>query len=270
MPGDELAGTGHPATSRREPPSCRAVSAGYTDHMLFATRYETTDTVESPHEPAAPGARLASAVATLPGTALALGLGALAAVRRNKPVHPAGKVGTGSLEITSPRPELGVPVLATTGAHACVARYSRTVGLPATWPDIDGLALRIEDAGADVLLASTGVGRIGRFVFRARAAHTHGPVTTYLPVSTRTGSLLLRATPLDQADPPTAWELSVAHLGSAWRPVGVLRLTWGADRPVRFDPVANSLPGTRQYPVVTVLREPAYMVARRLVPRPRG
>ena len=239
--------------------------------MHPAPQHDAVDrAIASTEEGSRPGSRLAAAAGTLPGAALALALGALAAARRNKPVHPAGKVATGELEVTSPRPELGVPLLASPGTHACIARFSRTVGLPPSWPDVEGLALRIEDAGADVLLASTGVGRFSRFVFQARSAHKHGSLTTYLPVSTSSGSLLLRATPLDQADPPVAWELSAAHVASEWSRVGVLNLTWGEDRPVRFDPVANVMPGTRQYPVVSVLREPAYLVARHLVPRPRG
>jgi hypothetical protein len=217
-----------------------------------------------------PGSRLSAAAGALPGAALALGLGALAAVRRNKPVHPAGRVGTGELDVTAPRPEFGVPLLASAGSHACTVRFSRTVGLPPSWPDIEGLALRLDDEDADVLFASTGVGRLGRWLFQARSAHRHGPLTTYLPVDTQSGSLLLRMTPLDQADPPVRWELAAAHAGSEWRPAGVLRVTWGDDQPLRFDPVENMLPGTTQYPVVQVLREPAYALARRLVRRPRG
>lgn len=226
-------------------------------------------TAETTSAPETLGARLASAAGSVPGAVMGLGLGAVAALRRNKPVHPAGRVGEAELEISSPRPELGVPLLATSGTHACTVRFSRTVGLPPSWPDVEGLAVRIEDAGADVLLASTGVGRLTRFVFQARSAHKHGSLTSYLPVATSTGGLLLRVTPLDQADPPLAWEVSAAHVRSDWRPVGVLRVTWGEDRPLRFDPVENVLPGTRQYPVVSVLREPAYVIARRLVPRPR-
>jgi hypothetical protein len=234
------------------------------------TAPETARRTSRSVEPGGAGSRLLTAAGLLPGAAIGLGLGAVAALRRNKPVHPAGRVGTGELEVTTPVPEHGVPLLASRGTHACIARFSRTIGLPPPWPDVEGLALRIDDQGADVLLASTGVGRLGRFVFEARSGHRHGSLTTYLPVSTRSGSLLVRADPLDQADPPVEWGLSVAHLGSDWRPIGTLRITWGVDRPIRFDPVENMLPGTWQYPVVSTLREPAYAIARRLVARPRG
>lgn len=230
----------------------------------------TAPTSAAPH-PAAPTttSRLASAAGALPGAIAAGALGALAAVRRTKPVHPVGQVGDADLEVTSPRPELGVPLLAEPGSHRCTVRFSRTVGLPPSLPDIEGLALRIEHAHADLLFASTGVGRLGRFVIALRPADRHGPQTTFLPVSTARGSLLLRVTPLDRADPPVQWELAVAGVGSEWRPVGVLRVAWGPDRPLRFDPVRHVLPGTSQYRLVEVLRQPAYLLSRRVVPRPR-
>lgn len=226
-------------------------------------------TSRNAEEPRGARERLLAAAGTLPGAAMALGLGALAAVRRTKPVHPVGRVGTARLEITSPRPEFDVPLLASAGTHPCTARFFRTVGLPASWPDVEGLALRLDDVDADLLFASTGTGRLTRFVLAARQADDHGPQTTFLPVLTGAGSLLLRMTPLDEADPPTTWELSAAHVGSEWKPVGVLRVTWGVDRPMRFDPVEHVLPGTRQYPLVRVLREPAYLLSRRAVSSPR-
>jgi hypothetical protein len=44
--------------------------------------------------------------------------------------------------------------------------------------------------------------------------------------------------------------------------LATLTVTWGPDEAVRFDPVLNVLPGTAQYPLVRVLREPAYARAR--------
>lgn len=230
----------------------------------------TAPTSATPH-PGAPTAtsRLAAAAGALPGAAVAGALGAVAAVRRTKPVHPAGRVGDADLEITAPQPEFGVPLLAEPGSHRCTVRFSRTVGLPPPLPDIEGLALRVEGSSADLLFASTGAGRLGRFAITLRPADRHGPQSTVLPVSTAGGSLLLQVTPLDQSDPPVQWGLAVAHVGSEWRSVGVLRVAWGPDRPVRFDPVRHVLPGTSQYRLVEVLRQPAYLLSRRVVPRPR-
>lgn len=220
--------------------------------------------------PRSPLPRLAQAGGALPGAVIAASLGAAALLRRDKPVHPTGRVGQGWLEVTSPQEQTGVPVLAESGRHACTVRYSRTLGLPAPLPDVEGLAIRFDEHQADVLLAATGVGPVGRFVFRARRPDRHGPMTTHLPVATQGGSLLLRVEPLDQSDPPEEWALSVAGATQSWRPVGTLRVAWGDDRSLRFDPVENLLPGTWQYPVVTTLREPAYRLARRLAKRPKG
>ncbi|HET6560464.1 MAG TPA: hypothetical protein VFG72_01185 [Marmoricola sp.] len=198
----------------------------------------------------------------VPGALLAAVLGVTAVVRRTKPLHPRGRVGSGVLSVTSPDRELGVPLLAATGEHPCTVRWSRAMGLPAPVPDVEGFAVRFAEPTADVLFAATGTGRIGRFLLVPRLARRHGPQTTLLPVATEAGSLLLKVTPLDDAEPPTRWELAVARAGSSWSPVGTIRVDWGNDEPLRFDPVEHQLPGTVQYPVVRTMREPAYVAAR--------
>jgi hypothetical protein len=209
-----------------------------------------------------PRRRLQSMAGVVPGALLAAVFGAVAAVRRTKPLHPKGRVGSGVLEVTSPRPELGVPLLAEAGEHPCTVRWSRSVGLPAPLPDVEGFALRLTDPTADILFSATGTGPVGRYLLVPRAAGRHGPQGTLLPVATDAGSLLLQVTPLDDAEPPTRWQLAVAQSGSPWEPVGTIRVEWGDDRPLRFDPVEHQLPGTSQYPLVARLREPAYAAAR--------
>jgi hypothetical protein len=206
--------------------------------------------------------RLQSVAGAVPGALLGVVFGAAAVVRRTKPLHPKGRVGTGVLEVTSPRRELGVPLLATTGKHPCTVRWSRSVGLPAPLPDIEGFALRLTEPTADLLFSATGTGRLGRFLLVPRLAGRHGPQGTLLPVTTDAGSLLLKVDPLDDAQPPTRWELAVAQAGSAWEPVGTIDVVWGDDQPLRFDPVEHQLPGTSQYRAVARLREPAYLAAR--------
>lgn len=206
--------------------------------------------------------RLQSVAGAVPGALLGAVFGAAAAVRRTKPLHPKGRVGSGVLEVTSPRPGSGVPLLAATGAHPCTVRWSRSVGLPAPLPDIEGFALRLTEPAADLLFAATGTGPVGRYLLVPRVAGRHGPQGTLLPVATDAGSLLLQVTPLDDAEPPTRWELAVAQSGGSWEPVGTIRVEWGDDRPLRFDPVEHQLTGTWQYPVVARLREPAYAAAR--------
>jgi hypothetical protein len=105
---------------------------------------------------------------------------------------------------------------------------------------------------------------VTRFLLVPRAPRVHGPQTTLLPVTSRGGALVFRLTPeAGTGEPPSRFRLAVATGRAAWRTVGVLDCVWGPDRPVRFDPVEHVLPGTEQYPVVQVLREPAYFLARR-------
>lgn len=204
------------------------------------------------------------------GAALGGVFGAAARVRRTKPLHPAGQVGTGLLEVTTPAPWLGVPALATGTSRECLVRWSRSAGFPSPLPDIEGFALRIGDAGggapADLLFASSGDGRVTRYTLRLRRPRRHGPMSTLLPVDGATGPLMFLAEPLDDEDPPVQWRLSVAAAGSSWHRFATIRVAWGPDRAVRFDAVEHLLPGTRQYPLVARLREPAYAMARRCAP----
>ena len=222
--------------------------------------------MSSPRPRHRPGQSLASVAGAVPGALLAAAAGVAAAVRRTKPLHPVGHVGEGVLRVTSPRPDLGVPLLATPGDRPCLARWSRAMGLPAPWPDFEGLALRFApevDGGGDVLLASTGTGRIDRHVLLLRRPGRHGPQSTLLPVATKAGPLLVRAMPEGAGEPPRRFRVGVALGSSDWDDIGVLEVTWGGDEPIRFDPVRHQLAGTRQYAVVTTLREPAYLLARK-------
>ena len=224
------------------------------------------------HRRPRPGQSLASAAGAVPGALLGAAAGVAAAVRRTKPLHPVGHVGDGVLRVTAPRPDLGVPLLATAGDRPCLARWSRAMGLPSPLPDFEGLALRFPpevDGGGDVLLASTGTGRVDRHVLLLRRPGHHGPQSTLLPVATRAGGLLVRAMPEGDAEPPRRFRVGVALGSSDWHDVGELEVTWGADEPIRFDPVEHQLAGTWQYPVVTTLREPAYALARRFAPARR-
>ena len=217
---------------------------------------------------AAPVAAVGAAV----GAALGAGFGVAARVRRDKPLHPSGQVGEAVLDVTSPAPELGVPLLGEVGRHPCLVRWSRSAGVPSPLPDVEGLALRVRDGGegrpADLLFASAGTGPITRYVLHLRGPRRHGPLSTVLPVLGATGWLVFLVEPGDDADPPVRWRLAVARGSSAWRSLGTVTATWGFDEAVRFDPVLNPLPGTGQHPLVSALREPAYARARDGAARP--
>ena len=200
------------------------------------------------------------------GAVLGAGFGALARVRRTKPLHPAGQVGTAVLEVTAPAPQLGVPLLSAPARHECLVRWSRSAGVPSPLPDVEGLALRVTDRGdgrpADLLFAGSGRGRWTRHAVLLRGPHAHGPMSTLLPVLGPAGSLLLLVEPRDDDDPPVRWRLAVASAGGDWCAVGTVEVVWGPDQPIRFDPVLHPLPGTRHHPLLEALREPAYAAAR--------
>ena len=207
-------------------------------------------------------------VGVVPGALLAGAAGVAGAVRRDKPLHPRGTLGAGTLRVEAPARRLGVPLLAEAAEHPVSARLSRAMGLPDTWRDIEGLALRLPGAGddggaADLLFAGTGTDPLARFVLTLRPAGVHGPQSTLLPVRTAAGPLLLLAEPRDGLDLPEEWDLSWALGRGPWTYVARLTLAWtGGDVPERFDPVRRQLAGTGQYPVVTAMREPAYLAAR--------
>ncbi|MCD6639765.1 MAG: hypothetical protein LT071_07620 [Nocardioides sp.] len=222
---------------------------------------------------ASPLATAGRVLGALPGAALATAAAATAALRRTKPLHPVGRLGDGSL-VVEPRHPSGVDALDTPGVHTTIVRWSRAIGLDTDKPDIEGMALRLVVDGevADLLFATTGGSRVGRHLLVPRAPGCRATFTTLLPVSTREGSLLLRLEPLDaaSADPSTSWALAWSRVGGPWHPAGSLEVAWrDTDEDVRFDPVAHQLPGTRQYAVVTALREPSYAVARLVRARPR-
>lgn len=148
------------------------------------------------------------------------------------------------------------------GTDDVVVRLSRAVGLPDALPDIHGLALRIatDDGPADLLLASTGWSRLGRFVFTAsRRAHVR-PLTTLLPYRSPVGPVVIGA----RAAAPGSYHLSWALGTGRWWPFAELDLTTqpAPDQAISFDPVRHQLPGLTHYPSVVRLREPSYARAR--------
>lgn len=198
------------------------------------------------------------------GTALAAATRGIAALRpAPKPLHPSGAVVRGRLERLGSVTPSGVPWLDGTGEDDVVVRLSRAIGLPDGVPDIHGLAMRVHGAGAggDVLLASTGWSRLGRFVLTFGGHAGARPLTTLLPYRTPSGPVLLGARALDTEN----YELSWAKPRGDWHDFARLHLSddEAPDRDISFDPVRNQLPGLDQYPWVVRLREPAYLTARR-------
>jgi hypothetical protein len=234
-----------------------------------------------------PCTQLLRAAGRATGAAAGLGLGAVfgavAALRHGRPLHPQGAtlrvtllmegVGEGS-------GRTGVPLLDDAGVSEGTVRVSRAMGLPPWLPDIYGVALRLpqttghDGEPADLLFASTGDSRLGRFTLLLHSDLSDGPLTTLLPVRSPAGPLLLRLEPVPgsvvrEVGPslrvPDRLSLSYAVGAGPWVPVAEVAV--GAriedqDDPRRHDPIVHQLPGTEQYPVVRFLREPSYAAAR--------
>ena len=202
---------------------------------------------------------LASAV----GSALAAATRTIALLRpSDKPLHPDGVVLVGHLDRHGSGVASGVTWMDEPGRDDVVVRLSRAVGLPKPLPDIHGLALRVPtaDGPGDLLLASTGWGRLSRFALTFGRQPGSRPLTTLLPYRTDAGGVLLGA----RATGPGRYELFWAPYDGDWVAFATLVITEqkAADQGVSFDAVLNQIPGLSQYPTVVRLREPAYSRAR--------
>jgi len=206
----------------------------------------------------------AQAVGSAGGTLLAVATATVAALRpAAKPLHPRGEVVRGRLFRRGAQPATGVAWLDEPGQDDVLVRRSRAIGLPGAAPDVHGLAIRVPrpDGGyGDLLLATTGWGRVSRFVLTPTRSPEGRPMTTLLPYETVQGAVLIGA----RATGAESFELAVAPYDGEWSVFADLRLSSlpGEDRDISFDAVANQLPGLAQYDVVERLREPAYQTAR--------
>jgi hypothetical protein len=198
------------------------------------------------------------------GAALAAGTDALGTVlHRTKPLHPEGRLQHATLTRLGTARAVGSPLLDEAGELPALVRLSRGVGLPGLLPDIPGLALRVDLDGwpVDILLASTGLGPVSRYVLVPRRSTLSGALTTLLPYRSERGPLVIGALPESDRSYRLVWSTGT----SDW--LVFARLDLGAqvedDTRISFDPIVNLVPGLQQYPWVRTLREPAYWVARR-------
>ena len=192
-----------------------------------------------------------------------------------------GKVRTSTARALHPRGELrravlarhgcewptGVPWLDGAGTEEVLLRFSRSVGLPERLPDVLGLAVRVslEEGGrGDLLLATTGAGRWGRFLLRL-ARRRGAFYSSLFPYRSFAGPLLLAACPLD--DDGCHFEFVCARPGGRWSSFGRLSvrpaIERGHDTSTAFDPVLNVVPGLDSYAWAAHLRRFAYAASRR-------
>ena len=209
-----------------------------------------------------------SRAATGAGRVIAAAVSVVARARpADKPMHPRGQVLTGRLRLLGGA-DTGAGLLDEAGEAEVLVRFSRSVGLPAPWPDVNGLAVRLPAPSArrqhaDVLMSSTGRGRLTRYFLRP-TLRARGPfVGTLIPYRSPSGPVHLGA---QQVDART-WHLVWAHpASSTWTPYAVLTLSEepGRDLAMSFDAVAEGPAGLEVPDWHRRLRGPSYAVARRL------
>ncbi|MBC9226561.1 hypothetical protein GL325_09525 [Aeromicrobium sp. 636] len=199
----------------------------------------------------------ASAAGQLLGAATRLG----SALRRApKPLHPRGSVWQGEVVRVGTLLPTGVPWLDEPGRDSALVRVSAAIGLPHGWPDLQGVAIRLPDQqGADLLLGSTGAGRLSRFLLRPVRPSSRHLTSTLMPYRGPAGPILLAAVQTQ----PEEYVLLRAEGTGEWIGFAHLRLLHEIDEEPSYDPIRRPLPGLRNYSWVTRLRAPAYRVARR-------
>lgn len=195
-------------------------------------------------------------VAGLAGRAFGA-VAALVRLARPKALHPKGVVAEATLSVTGIG-RTGSPLLDVAGRWPATVRFSRAVGLPEAVPDIGGMAIRIHaDRPVDILLASTGLGPLTRYVLTAGWRTTGRTMTSMFPVRLAGRSLLFAAVPAGHGG---TWTLQHATPLGRWETLGRLTVdTWeDDDEGLHFDPIGNRLPGS-QYPrLLRSLRGPSY------------
>ena len=161
----------------------------------------------------------------------------------------------------------GVPWLDDAGTDEVLLRFSRSVGLPEPLPDVLGLAVRVpleKDGHGDLLLATTGAGRWGRFLLRL-ARRRAGFYSSLIPYQTPTGPLLVAAAATN--DDGCQFELLCARPRGRWSSVGLLSvlpaMERGHDASTAFDPVLSVVPRLNSYTWAAQLRQSAYAASRR-------
>ncbi|MFF4171644.1 phosphodiesterase [Streptomyces sp. NPDC001744] len=194
-------------------------------------------------------------------------------------LHPRGVMLAGSLVVPDHRFHWGVPWLDEPGSYRVTARWSRGAGLPSPLPDGLGLALRVEDAGGpdrplELLLTSSGSGRLARHLPVPRTSVTSGPYSTLLSYVVGGGLGVVAAFPLPGpagtpgrraavGSRPLAFRLGFGT-DAGWWPLARLFLLHEetAPGPYAFDPYENFLPGFRPVDRLRSLRVAAYAGSR--------
>ncbi|MFD0898880.1 DUF1990 family protein [Actinomadura sediminis] len=222
--------------------------------------------------------------------AAAKGFALAARLRDGRPLHPEGLVFDAAIVLHGGSREWCVPFLDDRAVLHGTARLSRAAGLPDAFPDVLGLALRWPqgDGDADLLLATTGHGRLGRHLLRPAIRWTPGFYGSLLAYRAGDRCVLLgaaargpRIRPAGLAGlaravdaRPLLFDLVVATEFGPWERFGELRLTGPARTdgraPIRFDPARRPVRGLPPAGLLQRMRGPAYAAVQDVARRRAG
>ncbi|MCZ7418713.1 phosphodiesterase [Verrucosispora sp. WMMA2121] len=210
---------------------------------------------------------------------------AVARLRRGRMLHPAGRSFTGAVLVwgTPGRPT-GVRLLDRPGQYPATVRLSKGTPTPGAWPDVLGLAVRIQRTTGqpfDLLVSSSATAPVLRHLPlpRRRFAGTYSSVMSY-----RTGRRRLWLAVLADPESPDLGRdlaglsaavaagrprlvLAVASAAGPWRPFGQVtigdQLSAREDAGLAFDPVGNLPEELRLAGPLAWLRQHTYRGSRR-------
>ncbi|MFE9676696.1 phosphodiesterase [Streptomyces sp. NPDC006259] len=224
-----------------------------------------------------------------PTGAVEAGFRMLARLRGAPALHPRGLTCTADVEVVDAAGEpWGVDWLDTPRRYAATARLSRAAGLPRRLPDGLGLAVRMEGvtgegAPLDLLLTSSGRGRLTRHLPRPRADALGGPYSSLLSYRVGGRTRVLAAFPRRSGrapvhgDPeslsaalergPLVFDLCAAAPDGAWRAFAVLTvrgpLPLGEEESADYDVYRHSARGFTPGETLATIRRAAYRGSRR-------
>ncbi|MBM0275722.1 phosphodiesterase [Micromonospora tarensis] len=210
---------------------------------------------------------------------------ALGRLRRGRLLHPAGRSFAGETMIWgTPGPPTGVALLDDPGRYRSTVRLSKGTPTPGSWPDVLGLALRLQPDGGrpfDLLVSSSGAAPVLRNLPlpRRRFTGTYSTIVCYRvgrrrlwlaaladPDAVDLGRSLDTVAAATRADTPRL-VLAVASAVGPWRPVGQVslgaQLSAEVDAALAFDPVRNLPTELRMAGPVAGLRDLTYRGSRR-------
>lgn len=129
-----------------------------------------------------------AAAAPLSGISAAVFAG-LSAARRKRIFHPRGVTFEGTVIFHEGNP------LPFGGAERALVRMSRAAGLPQRVPDLFGLAIKLPDAGQDLLLVTSGEDAVTRHLLVPTTGFFRRPYSTVLPYELDSETIVLGARP---------------------------------------------------------------------------